>query len=218
MSPYLVTFSVGWFARLLIRDVSSFLLPAVRRVLGVADGGVDGEAPGWGAGISLRSQCPCPVTLMGADGSKNRNVSTFFFFFLNAQRDGLPPSPWDVFYSTGLQPCNSWINCVESHSTWSSKISVWTIGELDTLQHMHWCWKPMLWQSDTLLCPNELLTDLFPRPASHWWRLSALSNQRCVPSFGSHDKNILHGWLHSSCTTLLQICCAAQGEGVSVTE
>lgn len=45
MSPYLVTFSVGWFARLLIRDVSSFLLPAARRVLGV-DGGVDGEAPG----------------------------------------------------------------------------------------------------------------------------------------------------------------------------
>ena len=34
-----------------------------------ADGGVGAEAPAWGAGV--RSQ-------MGADGSKNRNVSTFF--------------------------------------------------------------------------------------------------------------------------------------------
>lgn len=32
------------------------------------------EEPGWGAGVGLR--CWCPVTLMGADGSKNRKVSS----------------------------------------------------------------------------------------------------------------------------------------------
>lgn len=183
------------------RDVPSCLLPTVRRVLGVAvvDGGVDGEAPGWGAGVSLRSHCRCPVTLMGADGSKNRKVSTIF-----------PLLRKMLFYSTGLQPCNSWINCVKSQSTWSSKISVWTIGELDTLQHMQWCWKRCSGRL-THFCVQMNCSQIRFQGQCHIDGDYLLWVTKDVSLLLAH--NILHGWLHSSCTTLLQICCAAQGEG-----
>lgn len=45
----------------------------------VQQSGADGGAPGWGAAVARRSQRPCPVTVMGADGSKNRKASTVFF-------------------------------------------------------------------------------------------------------------------------------------------
>lgn len=37
-----------------------------------------------------------------------------------------------------------------------------------------------------------------------------LTDRRCVPSFGSHDNNIVHGWLHTSCTA--DLSCSPQGE------
>lgn len=137
MSPYLVTFSVGWFARLLIETFQvagsqQFDAPWVSLMEEWRLKRLDEEqASLWGHSADVLSHWWGPTAV------KTGMWVQFSPFFLNARRCPLPP--WDVFPSTGFQPRNSWINCIKSHSTWSSKISVWTIGELDTLHIRNTC-------------------------------------------------------------------------------